>query len=119
MQYSGLPLLLALKKNNFFCSFSELWEFRYDALPHLVFVCKSTEKSVRDLKHFLANYDDSGLKRQTNILAFLLKTVRQQSKVIEDSLSDKTTFYQVLFGLMSTLSTLVSYPFKQSTLGYQ
>jgi hypothetical protein len=86
---------------------NQLWESRYDAEPHLIFVCARAEKSVRDLKKFLAGKDDSGLRRESSILAFLLKTVRQQSKIIEDSLSDKTDFYRALYNLACTLSTLV------------
>jgi hypothetical protein len=87
---------------------SELWQSRYDATPHLTFVCKRTEKSVRDLKMHLARSDESGLKRESNILAFLLKTIRQQTKLIEDSLAEKSDFYQTLFSLACSLSTLVS-----------
>jgi hypothetical protein len=59
---------------------------RYDALPHLRFVSANAEKSIEELKRFLSASDVSGLKRESTILAFLLKTVRQQQAVIEDSL---------------------------------
>ena len=103
---------LIAPKNNFFRTicYELLFSNRsgFDPLPHLVLVSLQAEKSALSIGTVLSAGDDAGVKRETTILAFLLKSVRQQLTVVETSVVDKTELFDRIFELLSTVSMMVS-----------